>query len=85
MVDDGSKTPLDSVVTPLKNKININLLRQENAGLAAAINKGAEMATKEFFAFTDDDCQPTADGLNCFAAGFNDDPEAMIGGKTINA
>ena len=85
VVDDGSKTPLDATVAPSKDKINIQLLRQENAGPAAARNKGAEVAKGEYLAFTDDDCQPTADWLNNFAAGFVDAPEAMIGGRTINA
>ena len=85
VVDDGSETPLDSTVAALKDEINIELLRQENAGPAAARNKGAQVAQGEFLAFTDDDCQPTPDWLSQFAAGFADNPEAMIGGKTINA
>lgn len=85
VVDDGSKTALDEVVAPLKNKIDIKLLRQKNAGPAATRNKGAEVAQGEFLAFTDDDCQPTPNWLDCFAAGFKDAPKAMIGSKTINA
>ena len=85
VVDDGSKTPLDDVVAPLKDKINVTLLRQKNAGPAAARNKGAEAAKGKFIAFTDDDCQPTPDWLNKFVGGFQRNPEAMIGGKTINA
>ncbi len=85
VVDDGSKTPLDSVVEPLKDKINLTLLRQENAGPAAARNRGAASAKGEFLAFTDDDCQPTTDWLTQFAAEFTTNPIAMLGGKTINA
>ena len=85
VVDDGSQTPLDDVVAPLKDEIKIELLHQENAGPAAARNKGAEVAKGEFLAFTDDDCQPTPDWLNKLAEGFEKNPEAMIGGKTINA
>ena len=85
VVDDGSNTPLDNIVAPLKNKINIQLLRQVNAGPAAARNKGAAVARGEFLAFTDDDCQPTPDWLNKFAQGFAQNPAAMIGGRTINA
>ncbi|MDJ0569948.1 MAG: glycosyltransferase [Pleurocapsa sp. MO_192.B19] len=85
VVDDGSKTPLDSIVESLKNEIKIKLLRQENAGPAAARNAGAAEAQGEFLAFTDDDCQPTADWLTKLATGFATAPEAMIGGKTINA
>ena len=85
VVDDGSETPLDSVVESLKDKINLKLLRQENAGPAAARNRGAAEARGEFLAFTDDDCQPTTDWLTQFAAGFATNPQAMLGGKTINA
>ena len=85
VVDDGSKTPLDSVVEPLKDQINLTLLRQENAGPAAARNRGAASAKGEFLAFTDDDCQPTTDWLTQFAAEFATNPIAMLGGKTINA
>ena len=85
VVDDGSKTPLNSVVQPLYERIEIKLIRQENAGPAAARNRGAAEARGEFLAFTDDDCQPTAGWLSQFAAGFKDTPEAMLGGKTINA
>lgn len=85
VVDDGSKTPLDSVVKPLQEEIKIKLLRQANAGPAAARNRGAAEAQGEFLAFTDDDCQPTADWLTKFAASFADAPQAMLGGKTINA
>ncbi len=85
IVDDGSKTPLNEVVALLQDKINLKLLRQKNAGPAAARNKGAEVATGEFLAFTDDDCQPTPNWLAQLAVGLANNPEAMIGGKTINA
>ncbi|MEL6605516.1 MAG: glycosyltransferase, partial [Cyanobacteria bacterium J06614_10] len=41
VVDDGSQTPLDSVVGPFQQYVNIQLIRQENAGPAAARNAGA--------------------------------------------
>lgn len=85
VVDDGSKRPLDEVVAPFQSEIKIELLRQENAGPAAARNRGAAEAQGEFIAFTDDDCQPTADWLTKFAASFANAPQAMLGGKTINA
>lgn len=85
VVDDGSKKPLDEVVTPLQNQIDVKLFRQKNAGPAAARNRGAKEATGEFIAFTDDDCQPKSGWLTHFAASLADAPQAMIGGKTINA
>ena len=85
VVDDGSKVPLDSVISPLQDKIQLTLIRQENAGPATARNHGAQLAQGEFLAFTDDDCQPTADWLSQFAASFVNAPQAMLGGQTINA
>lgn len=85
VVDDGSKLTLDTVVKPLQSQMNLTLLRQENAGPAAARNRGAAKAQGEFLAFTDDDCQPTADWLTQFATAFATTPQAMLGGKTINA
>ena len=85
VVDDGSKTPLDSVVTPLQEKIQVKLLKQANAGPAAARNRGASEARGEFIAFTDDDCQPLPDWLTQFANSLATAPQAMVGGKTINA
>lgn len=85
VVDDGSKTPLDSVVAPLQNQINLKLFRQENAGPATARNRGAKEARGEFLVFTDDDCQPLSNWLEQFAVSLATAPEAMVGGKTINA
>ncbi|MDJ0691889.1 MAG: glycosyltransferase [Xenococcaceae cyanobacterium MO_188.B32] len=85
VVDDGSKTPLDSVVTPLQDKIQIKLFRQANAGPAAARNRGAKEAQGEFLVFTDDDCQPLPNWLTQFAISLANAPAAMIGGRTINA
>lgn len=85
VVDDGSQTPLDSVVAPLQNQIKIKLLRQDNAGPATARNNGAKVAQGDFLAFTDDDCQPLPNWLDQFAISLATAPTAMIGGKTINA
>ncbi len=85
VVDDGSNITLDGIVRPLQDKIQIKLIRQANAGPAAARNRGAAEAQGEFLAFTDDDCQPFPDWLDRFAASLAIAPKAMIGGKTINA
>lgn len=85
VVDDGSNITLDDIVRPLQEKIQIKLIRQGNAGPAAARNRGAVEAKGEFLAFTDDDCQPFPDWLNRFAASLAIAPKAMIGGRTVNA
>ena len=76
---------LDEIVRPLQDKIQITLLRQGNAGPAAARNRGAKAAKGEFLAFTNDDCQPLPNWLDRFAASLAITPTAMIGGKTLNA
>lgn len=86
LVDDGSQTPLDNVVGPfLEKAANVALIRQQNAGPAAARNAGAQQASGEYIAFTDDDCMPTADWLHQLAISLQAAPEAMVGGRTLNA
>ncbi|MBE9059432.1 glycosyltransferase family 2 protein [cf. Phormidesmis sp. LEGE 11477] len=85
VVDDGSVQPLDTVVEPFQPALEINLLRQKNAGPAAARNAGAQAAKGDYIAFTDDDCMPAADWLAQFAIALGAHPDAMIGGHTINA
>ncbi len=84
VVDDGSKTELEPVVTPFSSKLDISLLRQTNNGAASARNTGAKQAKGAFLAFTDDDCMPAADWLKSLAARFDSAPDCLIGGRTIN-
>ena len=89
IVDDGSPTPMHSVVEPfqsgLKGRLNITFLRQANAGPATARNAGANAAKGEFIAFTDDDCMPCANWLSGFAEALIEEPNAMVGGRSLNA
>lgn len=84
VVDDGSKTSLESVVAPFTSQLDVTLLRQINNGAASARNTGAKQAKGEFLAFTDDDCMPAADWLKTLAANFIQAPNCLIGGRTIN-
>ncbi|MEL7355467.1 MAG: glycosyltransferase [Cyanobacteria bacterium J06560_6] len=85
VVDDGSQTPLDTTVKPFQSETNITLLRQKNAGPAAARNTGARQAKGDYIAFTDDDCMPTADWLRQLTMALQARPDAMVGGQTLNA
>lgn len=85
VVDDGSPTLMDSVVAPFQSKLSVALIRQDNAGPAAARNTGAKQATGELLAFTDDDCMPSPNWLEGFANRLAKTPNAMVGGRSLNA
>ena len=85
VMDDGSRQPLDAVVAPFLDRLNICLQRQENAGPAAARNRAAQLAKGRYLAFTDDDCRPATDWLASLEACFSIAPDHIVGGKTVNA
>jgi GT2 family glycosyltransferase len=85
VVDDGGETPLDAVVAPFRSDLALSLVRQPNAGPAAARNTGAEGARGEYLAFTDDDCLPEPGWLLEMARVLSRAPESMVGGMTVNA
>lgn len=85
IVDDGSDVRLDNIVASFESEADIVLIRQENAGPAAARNAGARQASGRYIAFTDDDCMPATDWLQQFAVALEAAPDAMVGGRTLNA
>lgn len=85
VVDDGSAMSLEPVVASFHDRLEVALLKQPNAGPAAARNTGAAQARGKFLAFTDDDCAPAPDWLQALAARFVVIPDGMIGGRTLNA
>jgi GT2 family glycosyltransferase len=84
VVDDGSRTPLEALVKPFRQHLQIKLIRQTNAGCGAARNAGAKQARGKYLAFTDDDCTHAPDWLKTLAARFAHKENAMIGGRAIN-
>lgn len=84
VIDDGSNTSLKSVVAPFVDQLDLALLKQTNAGPAAARNTGAEKAKGKFLAFTDDDCTPAPDWLQKLAEHFTEVPVRAIGGRILN-
>jgi GT2 family glycosyltransferase len=85
VVDDGSEPPLENVVLPFQNKLNLTLIRQANSGPATARNTGATQARGKYLAFTDDDCAPLPEWLQALEAHFATTPNCAIGGRTLNA
>lgn len=85
VVDDGGAIPAEPVVASLRDRLGITLIRQTNAGPAAARNAGAAMAKGRFLAFIDDDCVPAPTWLSALARRFRETPEGLIGGGIVNA
>lgn len=85
VVDDGGKTSLRSIVDGFGKGVSMTLVEQQNAGPAAARNRGVAEAKGDFIAFTDDDCMPDSQWLRQFAIALSQSPSAMVGGRTINA
>jgi glycosyltransferase involved in cell wall biosynthesis len=84
IVDDGGTTPLDALLTENSTLSRVRLVRQENAGPAAARNHGVRVASGSLVAFTDDDCRPHPDWLRTLVAGASEFPARLVGGTTKN-
>ena len=85
VVDDGSNPSIASVAKPFESALNISLLRQDNGGPASARNTGAAQAQGQYLVFTDDDCQPYPDWLTALETTLRQQPQALVGGYTVNA
>jgi GT2 family glycosyltransferase len=84
VVDDGSPESVRPVTDLYRPALRVELIEQSNAGPAAARNAGAERATGELLAFTDDDCAPVPSWLTCLARAFEATPGRLIGGSSVN-
>jgi GT2 family glycosyltransferase len=68
VVDDGSTDDTADIAA----RFEMTVVRQENAGPAAARNCGAQIAQGHILLFTDADCRPTPDWVERMVAPFND-------------
>lgn len=87
VVDDGTRPEkrVEEVVRSHGDDLDLKLVRQPNAGPAAARNAGAARAARTFLAFTDDDCRPRPTWLRALAARLAAVPDALVGGRAVNA
>jgi len=86
VADDGSPAPVDDVAAPVRDSLDLTVLRLAHGGAGAARNRAVEVARGEFLAFTDDDCAVTRDWLTCLEARLaRTNGGVMVGGKTRNA
>lgn len=85
VVDDGTPGGLEATIAAWRSRVDLTLVKQDNAGPAAARNRGVERASREFVAFIDDDCVPDKDWLTAFANVFARHPDRLLGGRVVNA
>lgn len=85
VVDDGSRIPVTPAFAPHGCDLQLTVLRRDGRGPAAARNAGAAVARGMYLAFTDDDCTPDPDWLDALVRRLEACPDAMVGGRTINA
>ena len=78
VVDDGSK---DDTAAVAGRYPFVRVIRQKNAGPAAARNRGAQEAQGCILLFTDDDCVPMPNWVDAMLGSFRD-PE-IVGAKGI--
>lgn len=84
VVDDGSDTHLDTVLALSGDHVSV--IRQANAGPAAARNTGARAAEgAELLCFIDDDCRPRPDWITRLVAAQGRAKGRLVGGRIKNA
>jgi len=83
VVDDGSRTPVADQLGGTAEGLDLDVIRTENRGPAAARNTGVAAARGEFLAFIDDDCLPATDWLSTLDRARREYPEATLGGRTV--
>ena len=82
VVDDGSPEPLAPICAAAGS--HVRCLRQDNAGPAAARNRGASLATTRLVLFTDDDCRPRPSWAAALIAAQGGVRERLVGGRVVN-
>jgi cellulose synthase/poly-beta-1,6-N-acetylglucosamine synthase-like glycosyltransferase len=83
--DDAEDSRVAAVVSPFRERLDLQLLAQKSAGPAAARNAGLVKARGVYVAFTGDDCAPAETWLAKLAKHFTGSPAAAFGGKILNA
>ena len=77
VVDDGSNDDTVKVA----ESAGAMVIRQQNAGPAAARNRGWKTATGQFICFTDSDCIPAADWMENLLDGFTGSQVGAVAGS----
>ncbi len=77
VVDDGSREPSRAIAEDFAGRLRLRYEYQENRGVAAARNRGLELATGSFVGFLADDYRLPADYLRQVDAFFRGHPAAQ--------
>ena len=84
IVNDGGSA-LPTGISDDSDGCIVRVIEQANAGPAAARNTGSMIARGALLAFTDDDCRPEPGWLVAFDAALRAQPDALAGGRVVNA
>jgi len=84
VVNDGGRPPAIDDLIALAGDVQFRLLDERNGGPAMARNAAAVVARGDFLAFIDDDCVPPPDWLTRLASAVGQEPDALVGGHTLN-
>lgn len=78
VVDDGSKDNTNKIVTSYRG---VQYFYKDNAGPAAARNRGAQVAASEYLFFTDSDCIPEKQWIKKMMQGWSGERIAVVAGS----
>jgi GT2 family glycosyltransferase len=82
VVNDGGSRCLDETLRPF-GELQLQVIHQGNSGPAAGRNTGVAHSRGAVVVFTDDDCEPDASWLSVLKNAFDEDPAALLGGRTV--
>jgi glucosyl-dolichyl phosphate glucuronosyltransferase len=84
VVDNGSSDNTADVVAKYADRLPIRCVREDEAGLSNARNRGVVEAKGDYICWTDDDLVIDPEWLSAYAKAFKAHPEAAVfGGKII--
>lgn len=83
IVDDGSTDGAD-VLAAAETRFSTRVVRSDGSGAVAARTRGVAESTGEVLAFTDSDCEPSAEWLASGVAAVADNHDVVMG-RTVSA
>lgn len=84
VVVDVSSPPVDQVLEPFQQRLQLIHQPEPNRGVAANRNLGAERARGEVLAFLDDDCIASPTWLAELVTVVQHDPNGLVGAPTVH-